>query len=56
MFLDRKRAEEKMDKYGVKALVTFSPANVFYTSDLCPYEKCFIPYHASRALGQLWPL
>jgi len=41
MLLNRKRAEEKMDKYGVKALVTSSPANVFYTSDLCPYGKCF---------------
>jgi len=41
MLLNKERAVEKMEKYGLEALIATSSANVFYTSDLCPYGKCF---------------
>ena len=40
MLLDRKRAEKKMEQYGLDALIATSPANVFYISDLCS-NNCF---------------
>ncbi len=45
MLLNRERAEKKMEQYGLDALVATSPANVFYTSDLCS-SNCFalLPY------------
>ena len=35
-----------MEQYGLNALIATSSANVFYTSDLCPYGECFalLPY------------
>ena len=42
MLLNRERAEEKMTEHGVEALVTASPANVFYTSDTYPYGNCYV--------------
>lgn len=46
MLLNRKRAENKMEQHGLNALISTSSINVFYTSDLCPYGKCFVllPY------------
>jgi Xaa-Pro dipeptidase len=41
MLLNRERAENTMERYGLKALVATSPSNVFYTSDLCSYANCF---------------
>ncbi|NIW14427.1 MAG: M24 family metallopeptidase, partial [Candidatus Thorarchaeota archaeon] len=41
MLVNRARAEEKMDKYDLEALVATSPANVFYFSDCYPYGKCY---------------
>jgi len=41
MLLNRGRAEEIMWKYDLSALIASSPANVFYTSDLCPFGRCF---------------
>jgi len=40
MLLNRKRAEQKMVEHNIRALVSTSPANVFYVSDLCPYGRC----------------
>ncbi len=46
MLLNRKRAEKKMEQYGLNALIATSSANVYYTTDLCPYGNCFalLPY------------
>mgnify|MGYP001122948138 CR=1 FL=1 len=46
MLLNKIRAEKKMEQYGLNALIATSSANVFYTSDLCPYGECFalLPY------------
>lgn len=46
MLLNKERAREKMVRYGLEALIATSSANVFYTSDLCPYGRCFVllPY------------
>jgi Xaa-Pro aminopeptidase len=41
MLLNEERFEEKMAENGLDALVATSPANVFYTSDLCPYGNCY---------------
>jgi Xaa-Pro aminopeptidase len=41
MLVNRVRAEEKMDKNGLEALIATSPANVFYFSDCYPYGRCF---------------
>jgi Xaa-Pro aminopeptidase len=41
LLLNRERAEEKMAEHGVEALITASPANVFYTSDTYPYGNCY---------------
>jgi len=46
MLLNKIRAEKKMEQYGLNAQIATSSANVFYTSDLCPYGECFalLPY------------
>lgn len=46
MLLNKIRAKKKMEQYGLNALIATSSANVFYTSDLCPYGECFalLPY------------
>ncbi|MHA2394235.1 MAG: M24 family metallopeptidase [Promethearchaeota archaeon] len=41
MLLNRERAEEKMAEHGIEALISTSPANVFYTSDTYPYGNCY---------------
>lgn len=48
MLLNRERAENKMERYGLRALVATSPSNVFYTSDLCSYESCFVLLPSDR--------
>ena len=42
MLLNRSRAERIMDENGLEALVATSPANVFYSSDLCPYGETYV--------------
>jgi len=42
MLLNRNRAEKIMVENGLEALVATSPANVFYSSDLCPYGDTFV--------------
>jgi Xaa-Pro aminopeptidase len=39
--LNRARAEEKMEKYDLEALIATSPANTFYFSDCYPYGRCY---------------
>lgn len=58
MLLNRKRAEKKMERYGLNALFATSSANVFYTSDLCPYGKCFVllPYERNVAPAIVAPI
>lgn len=41
MLLNRARAEEKMDKHGLEALIATSPANIFYFSNCYPYGECY---------------
>lgn len=42
MLLNRDRAESIMDENRLEALVATSPANVFYSSDLCPYGETYV--------------
>jgi Xaa-Pro aminopeptidase len=42
MLLNKIRAKEKMLHYDLKALIATSRANVFYSSDLCPYGNCYV--------------
>jgi len=41
MLLNRERADRTLTEYNLEALIASSPANVFYTSDLCPFGRCF---------------
>jgi len=41
MLLNKERFEEKIAENDLDAIVATSPANVFYTSDLCPYGRCY---------------
>lgn len=42
MLLNRSRAERIMGENGLEALVATSKANVFYSSDLCPYGETYV--------------
>jgi hypothetical protein len=42
MLLNRNRAERIMAENRLEALVATSPANVFYSSDLCPYGETYV--------------
>ncbi len=50
MLLSRARAEEKMDKYGLEALIATSPSNVFYFTDCYPYGKCYALLPRDRSI------
>jgi Xaa-Pro aminopeptidase len=41
MLLNRERAKDRMTKHNLEALIASSPANVLYTSNLCPYGQAF---------------
>ncbi|KON31491.1 hypothetical protein AC482_00705 [miscellaneous Crenarchaeota group-15 archaeon DG-45] len=42
MLLNKVRAERVMAENGLEALIAASPANVLYTSDLCPYGETYV--------------
>ncbi len=50
MLLNRERAQQKMEKNGLEALIATSTANVLYTSDLCPFGRCFTLLPQERSL------
>ena len=58
MLLNRERAEEKMAEHGLEALISSSPANVFYTSDTYPYGNCYslIPLEKETEPGLVAPV
>jgi Xaa-Pro aminopeptidase len=58
MLLNKDRTKEKMLEFNLKALIATSPANVFYSSDLCPYGKCFVllPYEQNKEPAIIAPI
>ncbi|MFQ6054097.1 MAG: M24 family metallopeptidase [Candidatus Bathyarchaeia archaeon] len=42
MLLNRRRAERVMEEKGLEGLIATSPANILYSSDLCPYGETYV--------------
>jgi Xaa-Pro dipeptidase len=58
MLLNKGKAKEKMVESNLEALIATSSANVFYSSDLCPYGKCFVllPYEENEEPAVVAPI
>lgn len=58
MLLNEAKVKDKMLESDLKALIATSAANVFYSSDLCPYGECFVllPYDQNQRPAIIAPI